>query len=190
MPVIKEGERHEVGDIDWPRTRAYTNGLAGYYLNIKGRENDGSVDPAGALDLKNEINDKLRGLPDPGKDSEAITELWASEEIYHGPYRENGPDVIVGYKPGYRTDWDAAVGAVTSTVISDNTRSWSGDHCMDPRQVPGVLFSSLPFASTRPNLTDMAPSVLDLLGLEAPGHMTGRSIFRDDDTAAAPEVTS
>ena len=190
LPEIPEDKRSEVEDIDWPRTRAYTNGLAGYYLNIKGRERDGNVEPEHALALKNEINDKLRGLPDPEGDSEAITELWAGEDIYHGPYRENGPDVIVGYKPGYRTDWDAAVGAVTSTVISDNTRSWSGDHCMDPRQVPGVLFSTIPFASTRPNLVDMAPSVLDLLGLTAPGHMTGRSIFRDDDTAAASEVAS
>jgi len=185
LSVIPVGERSEVGDIDWPRTRAYTNGLAGYYVNVKGREKDGCVDPAQALALKNEINDKLRGLPDPAKDSEAITELWASEEIYHGPYRENGPDVIVGYKPGYRTDWDAAVGAVSGTVISDNTRSWSGDHCMDPRQVPGVLFTSLPFASTRPNLVDMAPSVLDLLGLAVPGHMTGRSIFREDEAEVA-----
>jgi predicted AlkP superfamily phosphohydrolase/phosphomutase len=190
LPVIPEGNRHEVEDIDWPRTRAYTNGLAGYYLNIKGREKDGCVDPDQALALKYEINDKLRGLPDAACGSEAITELWASEDIYHGPYRENGPDVIVGYKPGYRTDWDAAVGAVSGTVLSDNTRSWSGDHCMDPRQVPGVLFSSVPFAATRPNLVDMAPSVLDLLGLAAPGHMTGRSIFRDDEQVPAQEAAS
>jgi predicted AlkP superfamily phosphohydrolase/phosphomutase len=183
LPEIPAGERREVEDIDWIRTRAYTNGLAGYYVNIKGRERDGCVEPDQALALKKEINDRLRGLPDTEADSEAITELWAGEEIYHGPYRENGPDAIVGYKPGYRTDWDAAVGAVTSTVISDNTRSWSGDHCMDPRQVPGVLFSTIAFPSTRPNLVDLAPSVLDLLGLAAPGHMTGRSIFREEEAS-------
>ncbi len=183
LPEIPTEQRAEVGDIDWPRTRAYTNGLAGYYVNIKGRERNGCVEPGDALALKQEINDKLRGLPDPERDSEAITELWAGEEIYQGPYRENGPDAIVGYKPGYRTDWDAAVGAVTSTVISDNTRSWSGDHCMDPRQVPGVVFSSLPFPVTKPNLVDLAPSVLDLLGLAAPAHMTGRSIFRQEEAS-------
>ena len=190
LPVIPEGTRHEVEDIDWPRTRAYTNGLAGYYLNIAGRERDGCVPADQALAVKIEINDKLRGLPDPERGGEAITELWPGEEIYHGPYRENGPDVIVGYKPGYRTDWDAAVGAVSGTIMSDNTRSWSGDHCMDPRQVPGVLFSSRPFLSTRPNLVDMAPSVLDLLGLAAPGHMTGRSIFREDEPDVTREAAS
>lgn len=130
--------------------------------------------------MQTELIEKLRGLPDEERACEAITELWAGHEIYSGPYRSNGPDVIVGYKPGYRADWDAAIGAVTGDVISDNTRSWSGDHCMDPRQVPGVIFSSLPFATTKPALEDMAASVLDLLGVEVPGHMTGHSIFRDN----------
>jgi hypothetical protein len=88
--------------------------------------------------------------------------------------------VIVGYRIGYRADWDAAVGAVSGRVVSDNTRSWSGDHCMDPRQVPGVIFSTRPFAATRPNLVDLAPTVLDLLGLKKAPHMTGRSIFDED----------
>ena len=179
LPAIPDGERFEVGDINWPRTRAYTNGLAGFYLNIRGREHDGCVAPEDAPALQKELIDKLRGLPDPGRPSEAITELWSGREIYNGPYRGNGPDVIVGYKPGYRADWDAAVGAVSGAVISDNTRSWSGDHCMDPRQVPGVIFSSRPFAEAKPALVDMAPSVLDLLGVEPPAYMTGRSLFQE-----------
>ncbi len=177
LPEIPAGRRYEATEVDWGRTRAYTNGLAGFYLNIRGRERDGCVAPDETAALKRELIARLRGLPDPERGTEAITELWASEDIYPGPYRENGPDVIVGYKPGYRTDWDAAVGAVTDRVISDNTRSWSGDHCMDPRQVPGVLFSNRPFAAARPDLRDLAPTVLDLLGLPVPGHMTGRSIF-------------
>jgi len=178
LPAVPAGERREVAEIDWSRTRAYTSGLAGFYLNVKGREKDGCVEPGEAYNLKQEIFAKLRGLPDPEHDTEAITELWASEDIYAGPYRANGPDVIVGYKPGYRTDWDAAVGAVSSTEIADNTKSWSGDHCMDPRQVPGVVFSSVPFTNPKPWLVDMAPSVLDLLGLPAPAHMVGRSVFQ------------
>ena len=184
LPQIPVGTRYEATDVDWTRTRAYTNGLAGFYLNIAGRERNGCVPPEEALALKREIIDQLRGLPDPAGGGEAVTELWAGEDIYPGPYRENGPDVIVGYKPGYRTDWDAAVGAVTDLIVSDNTRSWSGDHCMDPRQVPGVLFSNRSFAATRPDLRDIAPSVLDLLGLPVPRHMTGRSIFAPEPEQA------
>ncbi|MBU2501667.1 alkaline phosphatase family protein [bacterium] len=190
LPLIPTGRRFEVGDVDWARTRAYTNGLAGFYLNIEGREQNGCVPPGEATALKRELINRLRGLPDPERGGEAITELWASEDVYPGPYRENGPDVIVGYKPGYRADWDAAVGAVTDQIVSDNTRSWSGDHCMDPRQVPGVVFSTIAFENTRPSLVDMAPSVLDLLGLKAPRHMTGSSIFSNEAAAEAGEAVS
>jgi len=179
LEPVPDGQRREVEEIDWSRTRAYTSGLAGFYLNIKGREKDGCVEPDAAYALKKEICGKLRGLPD--QSTEAITELWPSENIYGGPYRDNGPDVIVGYKPGYRTDWDAAVGAVSSTEIADNTKSWSGDHCMDPRQVPGVVFATLPFTEPKPQLVDMAPTVLDLLGLDVPAHMIGRSVYAAGD---------
>ena len=174
---LADNQRCETNQIDWPRTRAYTNGLAGFYLNIKGREHDGCVEPATAQDLKMELIDALRGLPDSDRGGEAITELWDSHELYKGPYRQDGPDVIVGYRAGYRADWDAAVGAVGAHVVSDNTRSWSGDHCMDPRQVPGVIFSTRPLATATPALVDLAPTVLDLLGVTPPSHMTGRSIF-------------
>ncbi len=150
LPVIPEGVRFEVADIDWPRTRAYTNGLAGYYLNIKGRETDGCVEPGAAADLKQEINARLRGLPDPERNSEAITEVWASEEIYHGPYRDNGPDVIVGYKsatgptgtrrwarfPAGSSATTRAAGAGTTAWIRARCRAWSSVRCPSRRRSP------------------------------------------------------
>ena len=125
--------------IDWARTRAYANGLAGFYLNIAGRERQGSVPPEQATALRDELMDRLRGLEDPAG-GEAIREVWASADCYRGPYRSEAPDVIVGYNPGWRADWDMATGATIADVFRENTKPWSADHCMDPRQVPGVLF--------------------------------------------------
>ena len=173
------GRKAEPNEIDWSRTRAYTNGLGGAYLNIAGRERNGAVPPREATALKQEIIGKLHGLRDEERNSEAITKVWDTHEALPGPYVNNGPDLIIGYRTGYRADWDAAVGRVTGSAIIDNTRSWSGDHCMDPRQVPGILFSTIPFAKTRPALIDMAPSILELFGIQTPGHMTGSSIFKE-----------
>src|SRR6202140_3716490 len=53
-------------DVDWSGSRAYTMGLNGLYLNLKGREREGIVksgDEAGAL--KHELRSKLDGLVDP-----------------------------------------------------------------------------------------------------------------------------
>ncbi|HPR90973.1 MAG TPA: alkaline phosphatase family protein, partial [Synergistaceae bacterium] len=51
-------------DVDWSRTKAYALGLAGIYLNIKGREKQGIVEPAEAASLRSEIAGKLGGLID------------------------------------------------------------------------------------------------------------------------------
>ena len=74
-------------------------------------------------------------------------------------------------------DWHAAVGRLTDEAIRDNRRAWSGDHCMDPDQVPGVVFANRPLERDDCALVDMAPTGLDLFGIARPGHMHGRSLF-------------
>ena len=70
MPSLSRATRKTPGEIDWPRTRAYTNGLAGFYINTKGREREGCVERDAVRGLMDEIIGKLRGLPDPkGGDS-------------------------------------------------------------------------------------------------------------------------
>jgi bisphosphoglycerate-independent phosphoglycerate mutase (AlkP superfamily) len=65
---------------------------------------------------------------------------------------------------------------VTPEVIEDNTKSWSGDHCIDPNLVPGILFSNLELKNDQPNLRDIGPTVLDLFGIDAPDYMTGETL--------------
>ena len=178
VPPLEPGQKVDAAQIDWLRTRAYTNGLAGFYLNIKGRERDGCVESSEARAVLDEIMGKLRGLPDPAG-GEAIREVWAAGDAYRGPYAGNGPDALVGYNRGYRADWHAAVGRLTDTAIRDNRRSWSGDHCMDPAQVPGVVYANRPLERDDCALLDLAPTILDLFGIARPGHMQGRSLFKE-----------
>jgi predicted AlkP superfamily phosphohydrolase/phosphomutase len=163
--------------IDWTRTRAYTFGLGGLYLNLRGREARGIVDPAEAGALKAELIESLSGLKDDGE--VAIQNVYAASEIYRGPYLSAAPDMIVGYARGYRTSWDAALGKATRRVFEDNLKAWSGDHCVDPGLVPGVLFSNLKVAAGDPGIEDMAPTALSLFGIEAPVWMEGRAVFGD-----------
>ena len=95
--------------------------------------------------------------------------------IYRGPYIDAAPDLIVGYARGYRTSWEAAVGKVTARVFEDNVKAWSGDHCVDPALVPGVLFSNLKVDAEDPGIEDMAPTALSLFGIEAPLWMEGKA---------------
>ncbi|MBI2822887.1 MAG: alkaline phosphatase family protein [Acidobacteria bacterium] len=162
-------------DVDWEKTRAYALGLNGLYVNQRGRERRGIVS-AGAetASLKEALRRQLKALADPAGGRAAIRNVFDSRMVYNGPYVENAPDLLIGYAPGYRASWDSVKGKPTATVFEDNCRRWSGDHCIDPETVPGVLFSNWKIDSERPALVDVAPTVLSLFGLEIPGHMDGK----------------
>ncbi len=165
-------------DVDWSKTRAYAIGLTGMYLNLSGREAQGIVDPVTeAAALKAEIIGKLSGLLDTAAGSTvAIREAFDTASLYAGPYVENAPDLLIGYNAGYRISWDGATGVVGGPVIADNTKAWSGDHCIDPRLVPGVFFCNRSTKTTDPALVDIAPTALQLFGIEPPAYMDGRPL--------------
>jgi predicted AlkP superfamily phosphohydrolase/phosphomutase len=174
--VSESGDYFE--GVDWSRTRAYTFGLGGLYLNLKGRESHGTVNPAEAEALKKELIRKLTSLRDDEKDEIGIRNVYAAGALYKGPYLDAAPDLIVGYAAGYRTSWAAAVGKVTARVFEENTKAWSGDHCVDPLLVPGVLFSNRKVDAKDPGIEDMAPTALELFGVQPPAWMEGKSVFR------------
>src|SRR3990170_643097 len=161
-------------DVDWSRTRAYALGLNGIYINQRVREPGGIVEPGPAKEeLKKELRQKLRGLRDPETNQVAIPDVFDARAVFAGPYVGNAPDLVVGYNPGSRTAWESVTGTVAANVFADNTRAWSGDHCIDPRQVPGVLFSNRKIDCEQPAIVDVAPTVLDLFGLKPPAYMNG-----------------
>jgi len=162
-------------NVDWSKTRAYAVGLAGIYLNVKGREKHGVVAPGEEYQrVKEEIISKLNGLPDPLSRKTSINEVYDSKSIYTGAYVDEAPDLIIGYNDGYRISWDAAIGRTTEEVFEDNTKCWSGDHGIDPSLVPGVLFSNYKIEGENLSIADIAPTILHLFGIQPPGYMDGK----------------
>ena len=176
-PRAESGEWFE--GVDWSRTKAFALGLGGIFLNVKDREAQGIVAPDDAHALADELAEKLGALVDPEVGRPAIRKAYASHRICHGPYADQAPDVIVGYHAGWRISWDGARGVVKPQVFSDNTKAWSGDHCIDPELVPGVLFANhaLRFPDSDPSIVDIAPTtILDLFGIPAPRYMDGATL--------------
>jgi predicted AlkP superfamily phosphohydrolase/phosphomutase len=169
----RRGQEHLAG-IDWQQTRAFAIGLTGIFLNLKGRFEHGIVQPGDeAVRLRDEIQQRLAGLADPANGQPAFQRIYQATKIYRGPYTDQAPDLIVGYASGYRVAWDTAVGRTARQVFHDNTKAWSGDHCVDPSVVPGVLFCNHKIAEQQPRLLDIAPTVLQLFGIPAPDYMDG-----------------
>nr|HPJ27587.1 alkaline phosphatase family protein [Candidatus Sabulitectum sp.] len=160
--------------VDWSRTRAYALGLTGINVNMKGREGRGMVDPEEAPALMEEIRDKLLSLRHG--DDPVIRSVALASETYSGPYVDRSPDIIPFTETGYRSDWGCVTGCVGRDVIYPNDKHWNGDHCHDPELVKGVLFTSWKHSSHEPSIMDIAPTVLTMLGLKAPGYMDGRPL--------------
>ena len=173
-----DGSTEWLREVDWSKTRAYALGLTGMFLNIEGREAQGIVKPGEeAARVKAEIMAGLKGLRDTEAGDTAINEAFDTARLYSGPYLQNAPDLIIGFNAGYRTSWDGATGVVSGPVFEDNVKAWSGDHCIDPRLVPGVLFASRKIDRADPSLVDIAPTVLRLFGLDTPAHMDGKPLY-------------
>jgi predicted AlkP superfamily phosphohydrolase/phosphomutase len=167
-------------DVDWKNTKAFCLGLTGLFINKVGRERDGTVAEGMEFhELKTELIAKLKGTVDSETGEVAIREVVDTEQLFGGPYLDNGPDLLLGYNSGYRSSWDCASGKVTGAVFEDNTKRWSGDHCVDPKLVPGVFFCNRVVADSSPDIRDIAPTVLKLFGVEIPAYMQGKPLIEE-----------
>lgn len=183
----KPGE--ENGDffpnVDWGRTKAYALGLGGIYLNLKGREEKGIVEPEDGRTVKASIAKGLSGLTDGERGKVAISSVVTREEVYTGAYASESPDLLVNFNPGYRVSWATGLGGVPAGYIEDNVKKWSGDHIVDPSAVPGILFMNRAFrgsngtknGDSKPSLVDLAPTILAALGVPKGLAMEGESLL-------------
>jgi len=154
------------GNVDWSRTRAYALGLNGLYVNVRGREKDGIVEPAAREALAGEIAEKLLAVVDPATGLPAITKVYRREQAYHLTGNEDtAPDLVVGYAKGTRGSDESALGGLPKDVFADNTSAWSGDHCMDHETVPGILLSNRPLTRPASAIQDLAASILAEFGV-------------------------
>lgn len=164
-------------DVDWSRTRAFACGLSGIYINRVGREANGIVAADDVETLKAEISSKLGSIVDPQDGERAIRAMHDTARCYRGLYVDEAPDLIVGYAPGYRVSWESVTGLIESEVFSNNVKAWSGDHHIDPKEIPGIFFSNRPLKKEAPHIVDMAPTVLDIFGVRAPRYMEGSAVL-------------
>ena len=160
--------------VDWSRTRAYSMGLAGIMVNLKGREGRGIVEPGEEASklMRSIIADLLELRTEDGR--RVVKDAWTSEEAYNGPYTGDGPDIVIGTYSGFRAGWGCVTGGVGGQVIYPNEKHWDGDHCHARSQVPGTLASNWTFHCDAPSILDIAPTVLHVLGAPVPEHMEGR----------------
>ena len=140
--VLKDGASEgSLAEVDWTRTKVYAVGLNSLYLNVSGREGQGTVAAQDIEPLLAEVQKKLQDWIGP--DGNAVVErARLKHEVYTGPYSRLGPDLVVGYAPGYRASSETGLGKVPALTVEPNTGHWGADHCVDADLVPGVIFAN------------------------------------------------
>ncbi len=165
-------------NTDWSRTKAYGIGLNGLYINQKGREREGIVNPGEESDnLIHELARRLEQVVDPETGQRAILHAYISKEVYKGQNLEHAPDIVLGFNYGYRISWGSPLGKFSRSVFEDNTEKWSGDHMSAADILPGILFTNRPVKASNPALHDLTATILDVYGIPKPKEMIGKSIF-------------
>jgi predicted AlkP superfamily phosphohydrolase/phosphomutase len=168
-------------NVDWSGTKAYALGINGLYINQIGREKEGIVAPGAEKDaLEDELVAKLTALADPKTGEQVIAHLYKASEHYSGECVDDAPDLIVGYNAGYRGSWETTLGKITRTLLTDNAKRWSGDHCMAKEVIPGILFTSKRLGRANPALYDLTPTILAEFGIGKGPSMNGNNVFMPD----------
>ena len=159
--------------IDWSKTVAYAQGNFGQiFLNIKGRQPNGCVDPADAPALIEKIKERLMMLKHPETGEPLVEKVYGREDLYNGPLIEMGPDLTVVLK-----DWNyRTIGLHEFTTHKTISPAFgpTGDHRLEGMIVgvgPAFELGASPNGAC---LLDIAPTILHLLGVPVPDDMDGR----------------
>jgi len=159
--------------VDWERTTAWGDG--GYYarvfLNVQGREAQGTIAPGDVPRVRAELRAKIEALGDE-KGHSIGTRVFYPDEVY----REcNGvpPDLIVYLG---NLDWRSAgtVGNRRVHVFDNDTGPDDANHAQEGVFVWHGRGKAAATTVDRVSIYDIAPSILDFYGIAAPPEMIGR----------------
>ncbi len=166
-------------NVDWSQTRAYALGLGQIYINLKGREGQGVVEPGAEYEaLVVELKAGLEAFVDEQTGEHPVAYVWTRDEIYGQYDPQLIPDLIPSNAAGYRVGWQDALGGIGKAIVEENESIWSGDHCsVYPPLVNGILFSNSPLVGEAPYMADIMPTLLQHFGVTSATEFDGSSLL-------------
>ncbi|MDR7484555.1 MAG: alkaline phosphatase family protein [Armatimonadota bacterium] len=186
--------------IDWSRTKCYPlePGHAHIFINLKGRDPHGCVDPADYARVQDEIIEALMRLRDPVTGEPVVAAAIRKQDsrllgVYEGRGYDRVGDVLYAWKPGYMANpyvYPAAVryrdGTERVTINMEKfeasrlLHNFTGAHLTLPTvpEMHATVILAGPGVKhrwpSRPvNLIDLAPTLARLLDIPTPRDAEG-----------------
>jgi predicted AlkP superfamily phosphohydrolase/phosphomutase len=152
-----------------PATRAYSLDPGRIFLSLRGRDPDGAIEGEAEYErTRDELADALLGMRDPESGEPMVDRVYRREELYRGPHVATAADLVLAMREGYDPK-----GAFRKESLTFQDSALVGMHT-----TPDALLyvSGVPRFERRPHIVDVAPTILDLLGVPPPPEMDGRSL--------------
>ena len=160
-------------NVNWKKSLAYSHSEIGHiFLNIKGRDPEGVIEPEEADQIRDEIIEKLRNFENPFTGKKVTSEIYKGEEVYHGKMTENAPDIV--FIPDDMSILGKGAYQFLSNKNVSKSQNQTGHHRMD-----GIFFAEGPDINQGneikgAHIMDIAPTVLYLLDLPLLDSMDGK----------------
>ncbi len=176
IPYPKLRRKHPSCLIDWKRTKAFANLTwtdEVIRINLWGREPEGIVRQEEYDAVREEIIEKLLGIVDPETGEAVIQRAYKREEIYHGPYVEDAPDILIlTTETSYVFSPSLSEGVILERPL---------DPAPAPHRMEGIFFIHgegirADQVLTGLHIVDTTPTILYLMGKSIPDSMDGRVI--------------
>jgi len=166
--------------VDWSKTKAFAIGAyeGQIFINVKGREPEGIVEKRDYDKLLEELEEKLKEIS--GDDGKKLnTKIYKKEDYFKGKCEDRAPDMIVYFDDleygcntsliGNETLWSLA----TAKGSDDAAHSQQGIFIMKNNKCKGNLGEL--------EIVDVAPTILNELGIEIPEDMKGKIVRIEDE---------
>jgi predicted AlkP superfamily phosphohydrolase/phosphomutase len=191
-PAARLESAARFGGIDWRRSVAFSeevNTQPGVWINLRGREANGCVDPADYERVRDEVIDRLLDWKLPGG-GPVTARARRREEVYEGPCSERAPDVVfeLAADAGYglslvATPWSEPDVPSVRTLADDELaggrgRGMNGVHRPDGVWIAAGAAAAWPDSGAPLALRDVAPTVLAALGVAWNGASDGAARTR------------
>jgi predicted AlkP superfamily phosphohydrolase/phosphomutase len=184
FPFLRNMVQYQLcfAQIDWKKTTAYSDTL--YPTIWINRRPEGPLGREASEERCQAVVARLRERLAESRDSESgapvVDKVFARNEIYHGPYVDRAPDLLIRWRE------DISIHGLAGLKQEDTGRDTrvpgedphviSGDH-----RVHGILFARGPFIRRGvrvqdANLVDIAPTVLYAMKEPVPRDMDGRVV--------------
>lgn len=174
--------------LDWAHTQAHTCTSQGIYINLRGRQPQGMVEPGTEYEtLRGRITEALLELRDPHDGEPVVAQVYKKEDFFSGPYLDLAPDLYIHWRDDAYLSWTddsqprdqffyQPRPLAYEETVPENRITSVGCH-----QREGILFMYGKAVQAghdfeKAQLVDLAPTVLALMGEPVPTDMDGRAL--------------